>query len=86
MKTLLLLALLTNTADAALTCHTLARGGRELNPFLPQSCAGIAAIKAAALATTFAIPVGRARTIWLGSVLAGGSLGVGVSVALRRAW
>lgn len=32
--------------DASSTCMALRAGGTERNPFLPQSCAGITAIKA----------------------------------------
>lgn len=81
--TLLLLAILVQTADAALTCRALASGGREVNPFLPQSCGGIVAIKAGLLAAT-PLWEGRTRRLYLGSLAASGAAGVTLTIAFRK--
>ena len=81
--TLLLLAILAQTADAALTCRALAQGAREVNPFLPQSCGGIVAIKAGLLAAT-PIWKGRTQRVYLGSLAAAGSAGVTLTITFGK--
>lgn len=80
MTTLLLLALLAQSADAAVACRHVSRGARELNPMLPQSCAGIIGIKAAAFGLVALSPHKR---VGFGVLAVGGGIGVGVSIALR---
>ncbi len=82
METALLwLAVVFQGLDAGVTCHTLRQGGKELNPLLPQSCAGIVAMKAAFTAPVFVLK-GKHRMIW--SVAMIGSGGVGLTVTLVR--
>ena len=80
---LLILALLTQTADGVLTCRGLARGGVEVNPVLPQSCAGIIGVKAGMITGALFLP-DRARRWMLGGIAAGGAIGVTVTLILRE--
>lgn len=83
MDWLRLLAVLVNLADAAQTCELLNKGGRELNPLLPQSCKGVIAVKMAAITPLFVLPDSRFRRTWTIGVLVGGSVGTGVTLLLR---
>jgi hypothetical protein len=58
----LLLALLAQAADAALSCDRLRgpRPYRELNPILGQSCARVVGVKAATIGAILLSPSGRA--------------------------
>lgn len=81
MDTLLFtLALLAQTADAALTCRTLAEGGREVNPALVRvgatSCAPIVAVKVGAVAAIPLFPKGPWRRVYMGTLVASGAVGV----------
>ena len=83
MTTLLFwLALTAQTADTVQTCHVLRHGGVELNPLLPQSCAGIAAIKGAAFLPLFVISQ-RNRRILLAAHIVSGGVGFGLTLALN---
>jgi hypothetical protein len=79
-----LLALLAQGADASVSCYQLAQPHRrELNPLLPSSCAGIVAVKAAAL-TPLVVFHGKHRTLFAGAMLASGVAGVTVTLVLTR--
>lgn len=77
---LLILALALQAADAGYTCRQLGRGGRELNPLLGQSCARVVGMKAAALGVTPLIRHKVMRRVYLGSLAAGGAVGVTFSI------
>ena len=78
-----ILAIVAQTADAGYTCHRLSQGAREMNPFLPQSCAGIVAMKSAALATAPLWP--RSTQKWvLGALTVSGGVGLTLSIALKE--
>ena len=73
------LALVLQSSDAAYTCHGLSRGKVERNPLLPQSCAGIVAIKAGTLAPLLVLK-GNARTTWAITMSASGGIGLVLSI------
>ena len=84
MSRLLLLALLAQTADAALTCRTLAQPGhREWNRVMGATCGQIVTRKALIGGVPLVLLRGRARTAWTIGLTAAGGVGVGVTVALR---
>lgn len=74
MNLLISLAILAQTLDATQTCIAL-KNGTEQNPFLPQSCKGIIAIKAGINAPLF-IFKGKNQKIWAVSMIASGSAGI----------
>ena len=83
MTWLIALALVAQTADTAQSCHALRTGGRELNKLLPQSCAGIVAMKGLSLAPLVYVKHTKARA-WIASAnLVAGGVGVTVSVVKR---
>ena len=75
---LVALALVLQASDAAATCRTLARGGIERNPILPQSCPAIVAIKAGTLAPLVFLK-GPKRTVWAVAMSASGGVGLVLS-------
>ena len=80
----LILAVLAQAADAAVTCEALSHPHRrEANPLLPSSCAGIVAVKAGATASLFGLS-GRAQTIGAGVLIGSGVAGVTFTVILSR--
>lgn len=80
---LVALALVLQTADAAATCRVLRDGGREQNPVIPRSCAGVVAYKAASLAAIPLVPRGRWRLAVAGANASAGGLGLSLTVAWR---
>lgn len=79
--TLLLLALLAQAADGAMTCHGLSQGRREVNPFLPKSCAGVLAAKTAWMAP--AVVPWKGRTTYQVGMIASGAFGVTFQIAFK---
>ena len=75
-----ILALVAQSADAGYTCHRLSQGAREVNAVLPQSCAGIVAIKSAAIITVPFWPASKQKWALTALTIYGG-VGVGVSMA-----
>lgn len=83
MTWLLAFAVLMQTADAAQSCVAIGKGGRELNPLMPRSCAGIVAMKGLSLAPLVYVKHAKARA-WIASAnLVAGGVGVTVSVVKR---
>ena len=82
MTWLWVLAIVAQSADAGYTCRNLSRGARELNPMLPQSCAGIVAIKTASFGIVPLLPKEKQKFA-LGILAAGGGIGLGVTIALK---
>lgn len=81
---LLTLALAAQSADAALTCRALARGGVELNPFLGgkhATCASVIAMKSGMMIGTMFMPKTQRRWM-LGIEAAGGTVGVVLTLKL----
>lgn len=80
---LLSAAIVLQSADTAYTCRGLARGGVEVNPVYGAhpSCARVALTKAAFFAPVVALPK-TARRVWLGSLAAGGAIGVTFTLKL----
>lgn len=83
MTWLAILAILAQTADAAVSCQGIHSGRMyEANPILPNSCAGIVAVKVSTLAVVPLLP--RAQRKWaLGVVAVAGSVGVTVSLIAK---
>ena len=79
---LVILALVVQLTDLSLTCHGLRHGGREVNPLLPQSCAGIAAVKAAVLMPLVVLR-GREQRVYAGVMVGSGSVGITLTLLLR---
>ena len=82
MTWLWILAIVAQSADAGYTCYRLRQGAVERNPFLPQSCAGIVAMKSASFGIVPLLPKDQ-RKWGLVALAAGGSIGVGVTISLR---
>lgn len=79
---LAIIAIVAQSADAAYTCHALKHGARELNPIIGQSCKRAIAVKSAALGAAFVVPDRERRWILIANIAAG-SVGFGVSIALK---
>lgn len=79
---LVVLALVVQMADLSLTCHELRHGGTEANPLLPNSCAGIAAVKSAFLAPMFVLQ-GRDQKVYASVQIAAGSVGITLTLLFR---
>lgn len=79
---LLALAILTNTADAVLTCRALANGGREVNPLMGQSCGRVWMVKGALGSTLLLLPVNK--KLALGTLAAAGAVGMTVTLAVGK--
>ena len=86
---LLLLALLTSAVDTGVSCHLLAQrypsGApryKEVSPLLPQSCAGIAAIRAAVLTSAILLPQPWKRVSLAGIAISGG-IGLTLTLTLK---
>lgn len=83
MGWLLAFAVLAQTADTVQSCHAIGTGGRELNPLMPRSCAGIVMVKGLSLAPLVYVRHTKAR-VWIASAnLVAGGVGVTVSVVKR---
>ena len=82
MMWLWILAIVAQSADAGVTCHNLRRGAVERNPVLPNSCAGIVAMKAGSFGTVPLLPESKQRFA-LGLLAAGGAVGVTVTIVLK---
>lgn len=78
-----ILAIVAQSADLGYSCHRFKQGAREVNPFLPQSCVGIAAIKSAMFA---AVPFQKTeddKKFMLTVLAVGGGVAVTLSIALK---
>lgn len=82
MTWLWILAIVAQSADAGYTCHNLSRGAVERNPLLPNSCAGIVAMKAGSFGVVPLLPQSK-RKYALGILTVGGGVGLGVTIALK---
>ena len=78
-----ILAIVAQTADTALTCQRFRQGAREINPWLPHSCVGIASIKGSILGLTPFLPKDDQRYV-LTVLAVGGGVGVTLSIALKE--
>lgn len=84
MSTLLvILALVVQLTDLSLTCDGLRNGGKEVNPLLPNSCAGIAAVKSAFLAPMFFLD-GKQQKIYAGVMIGSGAVGITLTLVFKR--
>lgn len=82
MNTLTILAIVAQLSDAGMTCNALKNGKKELNPLLPQSCAGVIAIKSATLVPLIPLK-GKAQKIYAGMMIGSGSIGITISLVKK---
>ena len=84
MSAWLLAIIAAQSLDIASTCMVLNRGGRELNPMIPSSCAGSAAVKGSLTAGSL-ITLGTGKfqqrhprlfKIYASAVIVSGAVGV----------
>lgn len=81
MDWLLLIAILSQSLDAANTCHKLNSGNyKELNPIFGQSCGQVIAVKSS-LFTPFLFTNNKG---WKIGLIVGGGVGITLSIALDK--
>lgn len=84
MTWLWILAIVAQLLDTGFTCQRLRQGGLETNPWVPQSCIGITAIKGAMFASAAVQKSEDDKKFMLTVLIVGGGVGVTLSIALKE--